>query len=294
MSEEARHPSVKTAQARLGGDAYGRKAHDPAVHPLAVVAEGARIGEGTVIGPFSVIGPDVVLGKNNIIGSHVVIEGFTTLGDGNQVFQFASVGAVPQDKKFYGEQSTLEIGDRNVIREYVTLQPGTSGGGMKTVIGSGNLFMASTHVGHDCLIGNDNVFANSAALAGHVRICNRVTVGGLAGIHQFASIGDLVLIGAGAMVSQDIPPYCIAQGDRAALVGINVIGMQRAGFSAEEVGACRKLYRELFMARRPLAENLKSARDSFAEFPAARNIMDFVASSSRGVASRRRNSSESA
>ena len=282
----------KTAQDRLGGDAYGRREGDPMVHPMAVVAPEAVLGEGTRVGPFSVIGPDVTIGRYTIVGSHVVIEGYTHIGNDNLIYQFASVGAVPQDKKFHGEPSTLEIGDRNVIREYVTLQPGTVGGGMKTVIGSGNLFMACTHVGHDCLIGDDNIFANSVALAGHVRVSDRVIIGGLAGLHQFVSIGELALVGAGSMVSKDIPPYCIAQGDRAALVGVNVMGLQRAGISPTEVSICRKLFRELFFSSGNLAEALKAAQGTYSESRCGNVLLQFVAASERGVASLRRSGGE--
>jgi UDP-N-acetylglucosamine acyltransferase len=157
------------------------------IHSTAVVAPEAEIGDGCSVGPYSVIGPKVKLGNGCRVGSHVVIEGNTTIGDENQIFQFASVGAAPQDLKYHGEDSTLQIGSRNIIREYVTLQPGTEGGGMQTTIGDQNLFMACCHVGHDCRVGHRNVFANSAALAGHVTIGNGVIVGGLSGVHQFVT-----------------------------------------------------------------------------------------------------------
>ncbi|MCB0340336.1 MAG: acyl-ACP--UDP-N-acetylglucosamine O-acyltransferase, partial [Bdellovibrionales bacterium] len=155
------------------------------VHPSAIIASGAVLGEGTSVGPYSIIGPNVVIGQNCQIGPHVVIEGFTTLGNDNRVFQFASVGSAPQDLKYKGEQSRLEIGSRNIIREYVTLQPGTAGGGMLSKIGDENLFMVSSHVGHDCRVGDKNVFANGVALAGHVQVGNGVILGGLSAIHQF-------------------------------------------------------------------------------------------------------------
>lgn len=262
------------------------------IHPTAVIASSAKIGSGTVVGPYSVIGPFVSIGTENTIGSHVVIDGYTNIGNKNLIYQFASVGAAPQDKKFHGERSTLKIGDNNVIREYVTLQPGTEGGGLCTEIGSGNLFMASTHVGHDCLVGNDNVFANAATLAGHVKVGHKVTVGGLSGIHQFVRVGDLALIGAGSMVTQDIPPYCISQGDRARLVGINTIGLQRAGFSESQIALCKKLYRELFMSKKVLVEALKHARSELATDAQVKMFLDFVESSERGVASLRRGSDE--
>ncbi|MCL4139356.1 UNVERIFIED_CONTAM: hypothetical protein GTU68_039304, partial [Idotea baltica] len=201
------------------------------IHSTAIIHEGASLGEGTEVGPYSVIGSKVKLGKNNIIKSHVVIEGNTEIGDENTFFQFASVGAAPQDLKFHGEDSKLIIGNKNTIREYVTLQPGTEGGGMLTSIGDQNLFMASSHVGHDCKVGNANVIANSVALAGHVTIHDFVIMGGLSAVHQFVRIGDSSMISGGSMVIKDIPPFSIAQGDRASLVGINKIGLERRGFS---------------------------------------------------------------
>jgi len=219
-----------------------------AIHPTAIIAEGAVIGEGTTIGAYSIVGPHVVLGKNNLIGPHVVVEGRTFLGDGNQIYQYATVRANPQDLKFHGEPSELRIGNSNIIRECVTLQPGTEGGGMLTKIGDGNLFMANSHVGHDSFVGDRCIFANGCALAGHVTVGSRVVVGGLSGIHQFVRLGDMSMIGAGAMVAQDIPPYCMAQGDRAKLIGLNKIGMERGGVSKEEILSFRKIYRALLLS----------------------------------------------
>lgn len=250
------------------------------------------IGEGTSVGPYSIIGAQVKIGRGCFIGPHVVIEGQTTVGDENQIFQFASVGARPQDKKYHGEPSTLEIGDRNVIREFVTMQPGTEGGGMRTVIGSGNLFMANCHIGHDVRLGSDNVIANSAAIAGHVVVGDRVTVGGLVGVHQFVRIGSVAILGAGAMVAQDIPPYCIAQGDRARLVGINQTGLERAGVGTEEIMILRRVFRQLFHGeqatpgvREVFAERLKRLSASeFRNSPAASVFLEFIRSSERGIA----------
>lgn len=221
------------------------------IHPTAIVDPAATIGAGSTVGPYSVIGPKVVMGRENVIGPHVVIEGITKMGDGNRIFQFASVGAQPQDLKYRGEPSELVIGDRNIIRECATLQPGTTGGGMLTKIGDSNLFMANTHVGHDTFVGSRCVFANSCALAGHVIIGDGVIVGGLSGIHQFVKIGDVAMVGAGAMVSQDIPPYCMAQGDRAKIHGLNRVGLERNGGSREDLSVLRKIYRTVFTPTSP-------------------------------------------
>ena len=217
------------------------------IHATALVDPSAKVGEGTTIGPYSIIGPNVVLGRRNKVGPHVVIEGRTTIGDENTIFQFASVGAVPQDLKYRGEPSELRIGNGNIIRECATLQPGTKGGGMLTQIGSNNLFMANTHVGHDSKVGDRCVIANSAALAGHVTLGNGVIVGGLSGIHQFVRIGDIAMLGAGSMVAQDIPPYAIAQGDRATIQGLNRVGLERNGVSREDFALLREVYRLVFM-----------------------------------------------
>lgn len=265
------------------------------IHPTAVVAASAVIGDGTTVGPYTVIGPNVVIGKNNTIHTHVVIEGHTSIGDGNTIYQFASVGAAPQDLKFKGEASTLLIGDDNIIREYVTLQPGTASGGMKTVIGNKNLFMACVHVGHDGIIGDGNIFANGAALAGHTIIGNRATIGGLVGIHQFVRVGDFAMIGAGSMVTKDIAPFCNAQGDRAGLVGINVIGLERAKFSAEDIALVKELYKEFFLrSGGTIKDKAEVALQKYPESGAAKLFATFVKGTDRGVTLPRKKASASA
>ncbi len=258
------------------------------VHPTAVVAPGATLGSGCSVGPYSVIGPSVRIGAGTRVGSHVVIEGHTSIGEGNTIYQFASIGSEPQDLKFKGEASTLTIGDKNIIREYVTLQPGTEGGGMKTVIGNGNLFMANTHVGHDSIIGDSNVFANSSALSGHVIIGNKVTVGGLSGIHQFVRVGDLAILGGGSMVTKDIPPFTMAQGDRAELIGLNLVGLERRGYTSEQIALLKGLYRDTLRAKGLLKDKIAQAREMLKDFDAGNFFLDFIASSERGVALPRR------
>lgn len=263
---------------------------DRAIHPTAIIAEGAIIGEGTTIGPYSIVGAHVVLGKNNRVASHVVIEGHTQIGDGNTFYQFASVGAAPQDLKYRGEPSELHIGDHNIIREYVTLQPGTEGGGMLTTIGSRNLFMANTHVGHDSRVGNRCVVANGAALAGHVTVADGVIIGGLSGIHQFVKLGNVAMIGAGAMVAQDIPPYCMAQGDRATIHGLNRVGLERNGGSREDLAVLREVYRVVFTPSagaekaRVFRDRVAYARTLVRDNARGIEFVEFLERSERGVA----------
>lgn len=259
-----------------------------AIHPTAIIAAGARLAEGVQVGPYSVIGPDVQIGPDTRIGSHVVIEGHTRIGAHNQIYQFASVGAAPQDLKFRGEPSELLIGDSNIIREFTTLQPGTQGGGMKTQIGNSNLFMAYSHVGHDSIIGNSNIFANAATAAGHIHVGDFVTLGGLTAIHQFCKLGDYSFIGGGAMVSKDIPPYCMAQGDRAELVGLNTVGLKRHGFSSEDIKILRQIYRQLFSKEGHFSLRLQKLSQEHMAHEKARVFLEFVSQSERGVAFPRR------
>lgn len=246
------------------------------IHPTAVIDSRAEIGADVSIGPFSVIGEHVVIGRGCQIGPHVVIQGRTRLGAENRVFQFASIGAQPQDLKFHGEPSVLEIGARNQIREFVTLQPGTKHGLMKTVIGDGNLFMANSHVAHDCIVGSNNVFANSCALGGHVVVEDHVILGGMAGVHQWTRIGRNALLGGGSMVNQDIPPYCIGQGDRCRLRGINLIGLRRAGFSAEEISGIKQAYRAIFLEKGALQEKISRISDEPSSEPRVQLFIDFI------------------
>lgn len=258
------------------------------IHPTAIVSENAIIGAGTSVGPYSCIGPDVIIGKNNTIGPHVVLEGRTTIGDENHFFQFCSIGAAPQDLKYHGEESVLKIGDRNIVREYVTLQPGTEGGGMETAIANDNLFMANSHVGHDCFIGSHNVVANSTGISGHVSIGDHAILGGLSGIHQFSRIGSYSLLAGGAMVTQDIPPFCMAQGDRAALVGLNLVGLKRHGFGVEQVSELKKVFRQLFLGGGKLSNKVETLKAECNEGGPVHDFLDFIASSSRGIAPTRR------
>ncbi len=261
---------------------------ETAIHPSAVIAPGAELDHGVRVGPYAVIGPQVRIGRDSSIGPHSVVEGRTTIGCENSIFQFASVGAIPQDKKYQGEDSSLTIGDRNTIREFATLNIGTSGGGMVTRIGNDNLFMVYSHVGHDCQIGNNVILANCATLAGHVILEDYVGVGGLAAIHQFTRIGESAYLGGGAMVSLDVPPYCMAQGDRARLFGLNLIGLKRRGFGEEQLSALKKAYRTFFAEGLTLKEATDRTRQEQAASPEAVHLAEFIASSQRGICRPRR------
>lgn len=260
------------------------------IHPTAVISPEAMIGENTSIGPYTVIGAGVRIGRDNRIGSHVVIEGNTLIGESNQIYQFASIGAAPQDLKYRGEDSALRIGDRNIIREYATLQPGTAAGRNETVVGNDNLFMACSHVAHDCRIGNHVRLANAATLAGHIAVGDGAILSGLCAIHQFVRIGKLAFISGGAMVTQDVPPFCIAQGDRARLVALNSVGLQRAGIGADDIMRLKRAFKIVFRGAELLATRIAMAAAQSAGSDLVEELLAFVASSSRGITSGRRSS----
>ena len=255
------------------------------IHPTALVEKGAQLDEGVHVGPFSIVGSHVRVGKNSRLFSHVVLTGHTTLGAENQIYPFASVGHAPQDLKYKGEPTTLVIGDRNLIRESTTLQVGTVQGGGTTVVGHGNLFMAYTHVAHDCRLGNDNILANGVQLAGHVTIDNDAVIGGISAVHQFCHIGDMAMTGGGAMLVEDLPPYCIAQGDRAMLRGLNLVKMRRKGLSAEALRAVKDAYKLLFLSGAPTVSDAvaKVELAGFLKFPEVLKLVEFVKTSQRGV-----------
>jgi UDP-N-acetylglucosamine acyltransferase len=248
-----------------------------------VVAPTAELAPGVRVGPYAVVGPHVRVGAGTRIGPHAVLQGRTTVGARNRIFPSASLGSPPQDLKYRGEASALVIGDDNAIREYVTMNPGTESGGMLTRVGNGSLFMANSHVGHDCHVGDHVVIANSAALAGHVIVEAHAIVGGLAGIHQFTRVGESAMCGAGAMVSQDVPPFCTASGDRARLYGLNLIGLKRRGIPEASVRALKRTYRTLFLEPGTLQEALGRARESLGTVAEVARLLAFVEASERGV-----------
>jgi len=253
------------------------------IDPKAFVMDGAQLDPGVVVGPFSVIGSDVRIGADTVIGPHVVIEGKTTIGAENRIFQFASVGAIPQDLKYGGENSELIIGDRNRIREFVTVNKGTGGGGMVTTIGNDNLLMAYTHIAHDCCIGNGVILANAATLGGHVTLEDGSIIAGLSGIHQFCRVGRMAFVGAGSIVVLDVPPFTTVQGDRAKLSGLNVEGLKRKGFSGDQINSLKKAYRTLFRSGMVLEEAVLSVRSELSGDSNVELLIEFVSASRRGV-----------
>ncbi len=254
------------------------------IHQTAIVHEGAQIAEGVKIGPYAIIGEHVTIGPGTTIGPHTVIEGWTEIGRDNRIFQFASVGAAPQDLKYQGEKALLKIGDRNTVREFVTLHRGTPDGGGETVIGNDNLFMAYSHVAHDCLIGNQVILANSATLAGHVVVDDFAILGGLCAVHQFTRVGSQVMISGGSMVTQDIPPYTIAQGDRAKTVGINQVGLKRRGFSDEAIRTIKQAYKLVFRSGLRIEEALEQIEAELKGCKELEAFVAFIRNSSRGIA----------
>jgi UDP-N-acetylglucosamine acyltransferase len=253
------------------------------IHETALVDRRAEIDSDVEIGPYSLVGKHVRIGKACRVKSHVVIEGRTTLGEGNVLFQFATVGSVPQDLKYKGEPSELIIGNHNTIREFVSLNPGTAGGGMVTRVGDGNLLMMHCHIAHDCILGSHNIIANGATLGGHVVIEDYVIVGGLVGIHQFTKIGKGAILGAGSMVSKDVPPYCNATGDRARLHGLNLEGLKRRGFAPEKIEALKKAYRIMFRSNLKTRAAIVKIRQELSDYAEAQQLASFIENSQRGI-----------
>src|ERR1700733_15066587 len=252
------------------------------IHPTAIVDPAAGIGKDVVIGPYCVVGVKVSLGDGVRLLSHVVVEGRTSIGAGTTVYPFASLGHRPQDLKFHGEDSELVIGANNQIREHVTMNPGTEGGGMVTRVGDNCLFMMASHVAHDCNIGDNVILANNATLAGHVTIGDFVIVGGLSAVHQFVRIGPYAIIGGMSGVEGDVIPFGLVKGDRAHLSGLNLVGLERRGFNRDDVRALRSAYRMLFAPEGTLAERLEETAAHYKDQGEVGSIVDFIrAASSR-------------
>lgn len=246
------------------------------IHPTAVVDPAAKLGQGVSVGPYCVVGRNVVLGDRVQLMSHVVVDGYTTIGDETTVFPFASLGTKPQDLKYKGEPSTLVIGRRNQIREHVTMNPGTEGGGMTTRVGDNCLFMMSSHVAHDCIVGNNVIMANCATLAGHVTVGDFVIIGGLSAVQQFVRLGDHAMIGGMSGVENDVIPYGLVKGERAHLAGLNLVGLERRGFDREAIRALRGAYRMLFAAEGNMAERLDEVAGHYQNQPLIDSVLGFI------------------
>jgi len=254
------------------------------VHASSIIEKGAEIGENVKIGPFCHIGSGSVLGDSSLVHSNVVIQGQTEIGSNNEIFPFASIGHAPQDLKYKGENSILKIGNNNKIREYVTMSPGTEGGGMVTSVGDNCLFMVGAHIAHDCIVGNNVIMANNATLAGHVILGDFAIIGGLSAVHQFVRIGHHAMVGGMTGVEFDVIPFGQVQGDRAHLSGLNLIGLKRGSFSKEKINRLRAAYRMLFADEGTAKERLKDVAATFGQEPAVMEIIDFIkAESHRGI-----------
>jgi UDP-N-acetylglucosamine acyltransferase len=248
------------------------------IHPTAIIDPKAKLGDGLDIGPYCIVGPEVELGDKIRLVSHVVIDGRTKIGAETVIFPFASIGLKPQDLKYHGEPSTLEIGARNQIREYVTMHPGTEGGGMKTTVGDDGLFMINVHVAHDCHVGNHVIFSNNVTLAGHVTIGDYVIMGGLSAAHQFVRIGTHAMIGGMSGVENDVIPYGIVKGERAHLAGLNLVGLERRGFPRDEIQKLRSAYRTIFAIEGTMSERLEEVAHLYKDQKLVRDVLNFIRS----------------
>jgi len=253
------------------------------VHPTAIVDQSVQLGRGAEVGPYSLIQGRVVIGDETHIGSHVVIKDATTIGARCRIFQFAVLGEIPQDLKFKGEESQLLIGDDNTIREFATMHRGTVGGGGVTRVGNGNLFMAYTHVAHDCQVGNGVIMSNAATLGGHITVEDQAIIGGLSAVHQFCRIGRHAFIGGCSAVHRDVPPYAMAVGNRAKLVGLNLVGLKRSGFPDATLQALKRAFELLFLSDLNQKEAMERIRGEFSGIPEIQHLLQFLETSERGL-----------
>ena len=255
----------------------------PRIHPTALVDAGARIAGDVDIGAYSTVGPDVTIGAGTRIGPHVVVTGRTTIGARNRIFQFASVGEIPQDRKYGGEPTATAIGDDNVIREFVTIHAGTAQDRGVTAIGNGKWFLAYTHVAHDCVVGDATTFSNNAQIAGHVTIGDYAVLGAYAGVHQFCRVGAHAMLAAGAIVLQDVPPFVTVSGYPAKPAGTNNEGLRRRGFSAADIATVRRAYRTLYREALPLEQARTALAQAAKDAPLLAPLVAFLETSSRGI-----------
>lgn len=251
------------------------------IHPTAIVHPNAKIGANVSIGPYSIVGAHVTLGDNVVLHSHVVVDGHTSIGEGTRIFPFASIGHAPQDLKYHGEESRLVIGKNNMIREHVTMNPGTESGGMITNVGDNCLFMMSCHIAHDCQIGNNVIMANNATLGGHVHVGDFAFIGGLAAVHQFIRIGNHAVIGGMSGVENDVIPYGRVKGERAFLAGLNLIGLERRGFGKDDIRVLQKAYNQLFADDGTLEQRLEQVEKDYADQPQVMELIKFAREKTR-------------
>lgn len=253
------------------------------IHPQAIVDPGARLGRDIEVGPFSVIGPDVEIGDHSWIGPHALIQGPTRIGRENRIFPFTTLGGAPQDLKYAGEPTRLEIGDRNIIRECCTFSRGTAQGAGVTRVGHDNLFMAYVHVAHDCVVGDHTIFANNASLAGHVQVGDHAVLGGFTGVHQFCRVGAHCMTGIATITFKDIPPFVLANGNTAKPYGLNLRGLKRRGFSAQAIEALKQAYKLLYRSGLTLDRALTEIDALAARCPEVAELAAFVRASERGI-----------
>ena len=257
------------------------------IHPTAIVDPQAQIGEQVTIGPYTTVGPHVRIGEGTSIGAHCVIDGHTVIGRDNRIFQFNSIGAIPQDKKYAGEPCELHIGDRNMVREFCTFNIGSPGGGALTRLGNDNWIMAYVHVAHDCMVGNHTIIANATQLGGHVHVGDWVVLGGLTGVHQFVRIGAHAMAGFQTRLSQDVPPFVNAVGNPAQAQGINAEGLRRRGFDDDRIAAVKRMYRALYRQGLSLADSkaaLQAMRGASGVHDADLDLMlSFLDAAARGI-----------
>jgi UDP-N-acetylglucosamine acyltransferase len=253
------------------------------IHSTAIIASDAQLAEGVEVGPYSIIGSDVKIGKNTVIGPHAVIDDYTQIGEGCHIFQFCSIGALPQDLKFGGEKTRVIIGNFNTIREFVSIHRATSADIGVTIIGDHNLLMAYTHVAHNCKLGDHVIMSNAAALAGHVHVEDYAIISPMTGVHQFCQIGTHCIIGGASAVVKDIPPYTMAQGNHAKLFGLNLIGLKRRNFSEKTISALDKSYRIIFRSQLLLKDAIKKVEEEVEALPEVCHFVEFIRKSERGV-----------
>ncbi len=253
------------------------------IHPTAIVHPKAKLTQGVEVGPYSIIGEHVTIGRDTKISAHVLIEGWTTIGERNHIFSFSSIGTAPQDIGYRNEETYLEIGDDNVIRECATVHRATTKEDRKTVIGNKNFLMAYSHVAHDCKLGNNIIMSNSVALGGHIIIGDHAIVGGIVAVHQFARIGAYAIIGGQSAVTMDIPPYVSAAGNRAQLYGLNLVGLKRKGFSDQAISTLKKAYKIMFRSGLTQEEAIQKITREFPDSREVAHLVDFIQTSKRGI-----------